>query len=188
VSRPGRNPLPRATLRELAARAMRADRDALCDPADRAWVESILTPSELDLWSGLSAYDQRHTIQVARRVQRRLASTVYAGDTLWPAAALMHDVGKLEADLSLLERAAATLASRAVGVAGARKWMRSPVRTKRRIGLYLLHGEVGARMIRRAGGREAIAAWTEAHQGDRGIDGLGFPTIVVEALIESDVA
>jgi len=188
VSRMDRNPLPRATLRELVTRALRADRGARCAPADRAWVEAILTPSELDLWSKLSAYDQCHTIRVARRVESRLADTVYAGDTLWPAAALMHDVGKREANLTLLARAVATLASRVVGVAGARRWMRSSVRLKRRIGVYLLHGEVGARMIRVVGGREPIAAWTEAHQGDRGLDRLGFPRIVVEALIESDVA
>jgi len=188
VSLTGRNPLPRATLRELAARAIGAARGAPCDPADRAWVSAILTPNELDLWSGLSAYDQRHTIQVARRVERRLASTVYAGDTLWPAAALMHDVGKREADLSLPERAVATLGSRLVGVARARRWLRSRARMKRRLGLYLLHGEVGARLIRGAGGREAIAAWAEIHQGDRPLEGLEFPAVVVEALIESDVA
>lgn len=184
----GRNPLPRATLRELAARALRAGRRTDAELADRDWARSILTPAEFDLWSGLSAYDQRHTLQVARRVERRLASTAHAGDPLWPAAALMHDVGKREADLSLPERAVATLASRVVAVDRARRWMGSPVRMKRRLGLYLLHGEVGAGLIRRAGGREPIAAWTEAHQGYHRVEDLGFPPIVVEALIRSDVA
>ena len=76
------------------------------DPADRAWVESILTPAEFDLWVRQSAYDQDHVVQVARRVERRLAATVYAGDARWTGAALMHDVGKAESKLSLPERAA----------------------------------------------------------------------------------
>jgi putative nucleotidyltransferase with HDIG domain len=182
------NPLPRATLRELTARAICARRGERCDPADRAWAQSILTPAEFELWSGLSEYDQHHTIQVARRVERRLAPTAYGADSLWPAAALLHDIGKREADLSLFERALATLASRVVGVDRARRWTSSPARLKRRVGIYLVHGEVGARLIRSAGGREAIAAWTEVHQGDRPLDGLEFPAAVVEALIKSDVA
>ncbi len=188
MSPAGRNPLPRATFRELIARAVRARRGDGGDPADRAWARSILTPAEFDLWSSLSAYDQRHTLQVARRVERRLAATTYAGDPLWPAAALLHDIGKREADLSLPERAVATLASRVVAVDRARRWTRSTVRMKRRLGLYLVHGEVGARLIRLAGGREPIAVWTEVHQGDRPLEGLGFPAVVVEALIQSDVA
>ena len=101
----GRNPLPRAKWPDLIARALGAwpRRDARDDAADRDWARSILTPAEFDLWSGLSDHDRRHTIQVARRVELRLASTAYAGDTLWPAAALMHDVGKGEADLNLLD-------------------------------------------------------------------------------------
>ena len=181
-----RHPLPRARWPELVSRARAAwSRGEVAD-GDRAWVSRILTPAELALWSGQSAHDRDHTLRVARRVERRLASTPHAGDTLWPAAALLHDVGKREADLTLLERAVATLASRVVSVERARRWIGSRIGIRRRFGLYLLHGEVGAGMIRRAGGREPIAAWAEVHQGDRAMG--GFPPLVVEALIESDVA
>ncbi len=60
--------------------------------------------------------------------------------------------------------------------------MGSRGKTKRRLGLYLLHGEVGADLIRRAGGREPIAAWTEIHQGYGRLEELGWPAVVVEAL------
>ncbi len=182
------NPLPRATLPALAGRAILAMARLRGDPADRTWVRSVLTPAELDLWTRQSAYDQSHAVRVARRAQRRLALTVYADDGLWLGAALMRDVGKLESDLSLRERAIATLASKAVGLATARRWACSTTGLKRRIGVYLIHGEVGARMIRAAGGREEIAAWTEVHQGYTGVARLGIPPIVVEALLEADVA
>ncbi len=188
MSPAGKNPLPRATLPELIARALGARRGARPDAADRVWARDILTPAEFDLWSGQSAHDQRHTIAVARRVELRLASTPHAGEALWPAVALMHDVGKREANLSLFERVVATLAARVVSVDRARRWMSSRVKTKRRLGLYLLHGEVGAGLIRRAGGREPIAAWSEVHQGYRGLEEPGLPAAVVEALIQSDVA
>jgi hypothetical protein len=185
-----RNPLPRAKWPDLVARALgaMAGRGARGDAADRDWARSILTPAEFELWSGLSAHDRRHAIQVARRVELRLASTAYAGDTLWPAAALMHDVGKGEADLNLMQRAVATVATRMMTVDRARRWLGSRGKTRRRLGLYFLHGEVGAALIRRVGGREPIAAWTEIHQGYGRLEELGWPAVVVEALSQSDVA
>ena len=148
---------------------------------------SVLTPAESALWVRLSTADRRHAVKVARRVQLRLAPTAYGGDMLWPGAALMHDVGKAESNLSILERVIATLASKAVNVATARGWARSATGLRARIGSYLIHGEVGADMIRKAGGREAIAAWTEVHQGYRGFESSGVPPLVVEVLIHSDV-
>src|ERR1700737_1667093 len=131
-----RNPLPRARFRALAERLMAAVGSVRSDPADQAWATAILTGAELGLWTRLSAYDQSHAVQVARRVQRRLATTVYEGDTVWLSAALMHDVGKLQSDLSMHERAIAILACKAVGVATARRWACSATRAKRGIGLY----------------------------------------------------
>lgn len=182
------SPLPRATFLELAGRAIHAARGIHIDPADLVWVRAILTPAELELWAAQSAYDRNHTVEVARRVERRLAPTAYGKDPLWPGAALMHDVGKLQSNLSLGERVVATLVSKLVGVATVRRWASSATGWTRRLGLYLIHGEVGAEMIRAAGGREEIAVWTEIHQGYRDIAGSGIPPIVVEALIESDVA
>lgn len=181
------NPLPRATLRALSKRAVIAAGKARSAPADQNWVRSVLTPAELDLWARQSDYDQRHAVRVARRVESRLARTVHRGDMLWLSAALMHDIGKLQSDLSMHERAIATLASKVVSVATARRWASSATGLKRRIGLYLIHGEVGSSMIRESGGREEVAAWAEVHQGCQSIAGLGIPSIVVEALLESDV-
>lgn len=182
-----REPLPFANLRLLAGRFVGAVLRLRSDPADEAWARSVLTPAESALWGRLSAADRRHSVKVARRVQLRLAPTAYGGDMLWPSAALMHDVGKAESDLSILERVIATLASRTVNVATARGWAGSATGLKRRIGSYLIHGEVGADMIRKAGGREAIAAWTEVHQGYRAFEHSGVPPLVVEVLIHSDV-
>ncbi len=182
------NPLPRATFRALAQRVVVALGGARCDPADRAWAEAILEPAELDLWNRQSIYDQHHSVRVARRVEERLAATACGDDSLWASAALMHDVGKLEASLSLPERALATLATRVVAVETAREWSRQPSGMRRRIGLYLIHGEVGARMIRAAGGREEIAAWTEVHQGYHSAAPAGIPAAVIEALVAADVA
>ena len=100
----------------------------------------------------------------------------------------MHDVGKAAAGLSLIARAAAMLVNRFVDLETARRWARSRRTGLSRIGLYLTHGEVGARLIRQAGGRAEIAAWSEVHQGGRTAPVPGIPPEVVAALIGSDVA
>jgi hypothetical protein len=179
--------LPRATLPELARRALVAARAARSGDADLAWVREVLTPAEHDLWSTQSRFDQDHVVQVARRVERRLAATLHADDPRWVGAALMHDVGKAHAKLTTLERALAALAGRMIRLETARRWAGSGGLIGR-IGAYLTHGEIGAGMIRAAGGRPEIAAWAEVHQRPRSAIRIGIPPDVVEALLESDVA
>jgi hypothetical protein len=181
-------PLPLATWRLLARRLISAVGEPRLDPADEAWAASLLTPAERDLWATLPPHDRSHSVEVARRVERRLAPTVHSSDTRWLAAALMHDVGKARSDLSTRERVMAALASKTVRLATARRWASHSAGVKRRIGAYLIHGEIGAEMIRAAGGREAVAAWTEVHQGYVRAVSPEIPSVVARALIESDVA
>jgi hypothetical protein len=156
--------LPRARLANLLRRQWDALTRARATAADRAWAASLLQPNELALWRRLSAHDQHHSIEVARGVLRRLAGTPYAGDGRWLGAALLHDVGKVVAGLSLPERVLATLVGKLVRVSTAQRWAASADGPARRLGLYLRHGQAGAEAIRAAGGREEIAAWAEVHQ------------------------
>ena len=181
-------PLPRSKARDLAVRAWQALRRDADGEADRAWARSLLGPAEYAIWIRQTAYDRRHAVRVARRVERRLAGTPHADDARWLAAALMHDVGKGVAGLSPLWRAAAAVVNRVVDLETARRWARSRRGRLGRVGLYLIHGEVGAALIRDAGGREEIAAWSEAHQEERIERVPGFPPAVVAALSGSDVA
>ncbi|MEK9527178.1 MAG: hypothetical protein VWZ83_12310, partial [Acidimicrobiaceae bacterium] len=64
--------------------------------SDRAWVEDVLSEAEYALWARQYGPDRRHTVQVANEVERRLG-----GDATRPvlAAALLHDIGKIDAGL-----------------------------------------------------------------------------------------
>lgn len=93
-----------------------------------------------------------HSIRVARRIQRMLSGTVYREQPAWLAVVLMHG-GKASSRPSLAERALATLASPVVTVATARRSASAACGTKRRIGSYLIHSEIGAEWIRGSGGR-----------------------------------
>ena len=173
-----------STWSHLAGRFFVALRPGGPKPADVEWVRGILEPPELALWERLPAHDRRHTVDVARKVEARLAGTPHAGDSRWPAAALLHDVGKLASGLSVFGRVLATLA----GMLGG--WRLSAWEefrgVRRRISQYLRHGEIGADMIRMAGGREEVAAWAYAHHDRSRLDTGMFPASVVAALVESD--
>jgi hypothetical protein len=179
--------LPRARLTNLFRRQVAAARRLRVSAADQAWAASLLQPAELDLWRRLSAHDQYHSVEVARGVERRLAGTEYAGDGPWLAAALLHDIGKVAAGLSLTERVVAALLGKLLPVGTARSWAAAGGARKRRLGVYLTHGPVGAEMIRAAGGREVIAAWTQAHQCLPCPEVTGVPGPVARALSESDL-
>ncbi len=72
---------------------------------DAAWATSLLTDAEGELWRRLSNPDRRHAILVARRfIGARPEAT--RGEM---AAALLHDVGKIEAGLGTIGRVVATL-------------------------------------------------------------------------------
>lgn len=179
--------LPRARIPNLVRRQVDALKRVRASAADQAWAASLLLPGELDLWGRLSGHDQHHSIEVARGVERRLAGTPYEGDGRWLAAALLHDIGKTVAGLSLAERVLATLLGRLVSVRLARRWATAASEPLRRLGLYLIHGPVGADAIRSAGGREEVAAWAEVHQRLPCPELQAVPGPVARALSESDL-
>lgn len=77
------------------------------DPADDAWARSHLLAGERALWQRLSRADRKHAAGVAREVVRRLGPGTSRQVI---AAALLHDVGKVDAGLGTFGRVVATVA------------------------------------------------------------------------------
>jgi hypothetical protein len=152
---------------------------------DRQWVGSVLRPEELDLWSRLSSADRRESVGVARRTEATLAGTEHAGETRWIAAALLHDVGKLDARFGPVRRAVATAAAGLLGPRVVEGWVdRSGF--VRRCALYVFHDQLGADRVRMAGGRVEAALWAEAHHRPAIWEATGIPHAVVAALAAAD--
>lgn len=154
-------------------------------PRDTEWVKAILSPPECELWARMPDHDRRHSVGVARRVEHALSGTSEAGDPRWVAAALLHDVGKLDAGLGVLGRVGATLAGAAAGHDMADAWSAKRGVT-RRFGLYLRHAELGETRLRVIGARDEAAAWAGAHHDESAWGALAFPAGVVTALDEAD--
>ncbi|HEX2064429.1 MAG TPA: HD domain-containing protein [Acidimicrobiales bacterium] len=112
------------------------------------WVATVLSPAEHRLWRRMSGPDRRHAVAVARRVDRAMGG---GADRPVLVAALLHDVGKVEAGLGLLGRVAATAAS----LAGRRPGGA--------MGAYLRHAEVGSGLLEEAGSDPVTVAWAREH-------------------------
>lgn len=153
--------------------------------ADVEWVRGILNDAELSQFRRQPNHDQRHAIGVARDVEHRLAGTPYADDRRWPEAALLHDIGKLDARLGVYGRVVATVAGHAAGHHMADAWSTKRGFT-RRVGLYLRHAELGADRIRIAQGSEEAARWAAAHHHADEWPATGIPAEVVTALDAAD--
>ena len=151
---------------------------------DEAWAAEVLAPEELLLFRRLPNHDRRHALQVAQRAEAALGPS--RDEPRWLAAAMLHDVGKYDAGLSVPGRAIATVA--AAGRSGPRRVARWKDRggVRNRIWLYAQHGEIGAAEIRAVGGREEAAVWSEAHHHPATWPALEIPPAVIQILDAAD--
>ena len=99
-----------------------------------ALVQTTLLDSEFALWSAMMPMDKKHSIKVMSRFMQ-----IYPQATAAQVrASLLHDVGKLESNLSVFARVLATI----VGERGSR------------FAKYHAHEKIGAQMLRQAGSDE----------------------------------
>jgi putative nucleotidyltransferase with HDIG domain len=118
-------------VRHLARRFLTSLSRAEPSAADTAWACAQLLPAEAALWQRLSVQDRRHSLLVARRFVA-LAGEPGREEV---AAALLHDIGKLDCGLGTIGRVVATI----VGPRG------------RRFRHYHDHERIGAELLRAAG-------------------------------------
>ena len=139
-----------ATARHLVSRFFGALWPGGPAAADDAWATHHLNAGETMLWRRMPGFDRRHAVGVARRVARALGS-----DAPRPvvAAALLHDVGKIESGFGVWRRVGATLF---VAVRG-----RDRVRGA--IAKYVDHPRLGADLLREASSDPLTIAWAAEH-------------------------
>jgi len=148
--------------------------------ADDAWATGSLVPGEQALWRRMSGPDRRHAVGVARRAEHALGQRATRPVV---AAALLHDVGKVDSGLGPVRRAVATVAGMAGGHEAAGRWRRrrGPLG---RAGRYLCHDEIGAAMLDAAGSDGLTVAWAREHHLPA--DRWSVPADIAHALKDAD--
>jgi hypothetical protein len=146
------------------------------DEADRAWVRRVLSPEELTVWETLCAADRAESIAVARRTAQAIGPDC---DDRYLAAALLHDVGKTDAQLGPIGRAGATVVAGMVSHGRARRW-------SNRVGRYIAHDDRGAVRLTAAAARPEAAAWAGAHHRRERWAATGIPLEICEVLAAAD--
>jgi hypothetical protein len=149
-------------------------------PDDATWARAQLLANERDLWQQMSSADRRHSIGVARRVERALG---HEASRPVLAAALLHDVGKIDARLGAYGRVVATLSVSIAGRPAAEQWSEARGFT-RKIGLYVQHPQIGADRLALAGSDPLTIAWTREHHKPE--EDWTLPPHLAHALKEAD--
>lgn len=123
---------------------------------DEQWAKQQLLEGEAELWTLMSGPDRRHAVGVGREVARQLGP--HAAPRAVVAAALLHDVGKLDSRLGTFGRVAVTAAALVAG--------RERIVARRpagRAARYLRHDELGAGLLRSAGSDALTVSWAREH-------------------------
>jgi len=147
---------------------------------DAEWVEGLLDPPERELWARTGRADRRHVVGVARRVEATLGDEATRPVL---AAALLHDIGKLESGLGTYGRVIATLSIAVAGRDVAAAWCETGGFT-RRVGLYARHEELGADLLALAGSDPLTVALVREQSVP--VDERSVPDHLIEALTAAD--
>lgn len=126
--------------------------------ADLSWADGFLSAGERALFRRMSNPDQRHAVEVARAVATELPD---AGDEVL-AAALLHDVGKVDSRLRTPGRVGATLFWAVAPDDLADRWLAASG-ARRRLASYRRHPEIGERLLVEAGAAPLTAQWAGDH-------------------------
>jgi hypothetical protein len=126
------------------------------EPVDEKWVRSILSACEIQLWEQMTATDRAHGVEVARRT----AESIDEPRVL--AAALLHDVGKVEAEAGVMMRVLATLTDPLVSESREAEWATrsGPIG---KLGRLLCYPQIGAMLLADAGSDRLVVQWAAEH-------------------------
>jgi hypothetical protein len=140
------------------------------------WALGHLLPTERELFVSMSGADRRHAVGVARRALRLAEQQhldVSEPGGAFVAAALLHDVGKIDARLGTFGRVWATLAALGLGRDRVIAWEKladpagarggAMARQGAKMARYLQHDRIGAELLEGAGSDQLTITWARDH-------------------------
>lgn len=130
---------------------------------DRALIQQRLTEAERDLFYRMEPADQAHSVRVTRLCMEALAAHPQVDERVMVKAALLHDVGKIGADLGLVFRTlwvfGHALMPSVLDRVAARGASAPPGSLRRKMYDQLFHAAIGARMLAQVGTEPEVLHW-----------------------------
>lgn len=130
------------------------------DATEQAWIDEQLLPTELELWQRMSKADKRHSYIVGRRAERFLGQHVSRPAL---AAAVLHDIGKIESNAGTSLRVLSTLVAGTAGPDQIESWSKESGWLGR-AGTYLRHHIIGEELLIAAGSDPITSTWAREHE------------------------
>lgn len=141
------------------------------------WAQAWLRPGEVGLWRRMSGPDRRHALGVGRQVavdldvadaasvapDRREDADGRPTTRAVLAAALLHDVGKIDAAIGTWARAVVTAVALVVGRDRVASWSRPGRSPAARAGRYVTHDRLGRTLLEEAGSDPFTVTWAAEH-------------------------
>ncbi len=146
-------------LSHLARRFLGAVRPGAPDHAEEQWALTKLNDGERALWRRMNNPDRRHAIEVAHKVVAELGATATRPVV---AAALLHDVGKVESGLRTPGRVVATVLWAIAPSPWLDSWAKGS-HLQRRMAQYRLHPAIGEQLLADAGADPLTSSWAADH-------------------------
>ncbi|MGY9072417.1 MAG: hypothetical protein ACKVHU_05665 [Acidimicrobiales bacterium] len=152
---------------------------------DLSWATGLLSGPERELFLRMSASDRAHSIDVSRRVSAGASDFEPHVLNTMLVAALLHDVGKIEADAGVALRVVATLCEslRLAGPLG--RWIQASGPLGR-LARQLQYPVLGAQLLVDIDSDVLVSTWAREHHRPRG--DWSVPLDVGEVLRRADEA
>lgn len=138
---------------------------ASVDSEDKIYLHKHLNSDERDLFNKLAIHEQKHSINVARDVEKICRENSIDSSILIKAA-LMHDIGKIKEKLSLVEKSVIVILD-----SFSRGRLKKLSKIKK-INIYYNHAEEGSNLLSKLSANEKLLYLVRNHDNPNVVDNL----------------
>ncbi|WP_035293171.1 HD domain-containing protein [Clostridium sp. KNHs214] len=130
------------------------------DKDDKNFVYKYLNKEQIELFQKLKVYEQKHCINVARDLVKQCEKlNINYGEQLI-IAALLHDIGKIECGLNLIDKSALVILDK-ISKGRIKKYEKN-----KKIDMYYNHPEKGYNILKKLGEKNRILFLVKNHHNN----------------------
>ncbi|WP_138207501.1 HDIG domain-containing metalloprotein [Haloimpatiens lingqiaonensis] len=130
------------------------------DENDREFVYKYLNKEQIELFEKLKVYEQKHCINVARDLVNHCKELNINYNDELIVAALLHDIGKIECSLNLIDKSALVILDK-ISRGKIKKYEKN-----KKVDIYYNHPEKGYNILKKMGEKNRILFLVKNHHNN----------------------